>query len=1317
MPNTRARAVLSSGLKNPSNELRGRSSPGLRNASLASSGTGPGRSGSPGGIGSSLNSQSRTSGSTSGGGAGVGGGSPAPWASIKPPAQSSTSTSQSNLLSDFPTAGEVVRAQKLHEEKLAHHAAEEAARQERHLQELERFRGNMTHSGSGTQWDELEDGEEDDFLDGVVEFADGTKYEIEIPIEDQQQSSNQQIEETQQEISKEERFKDVNHDRSWPPTKGQEDNNSQTQKLQRLESQPSSILASSSKTSATSTSSRPSPWGNLSSTTSSGREAPPHASSSTLATSPKEVSSTRRPSAGRLVGWDRTSTDSDGFDQAASGRGEKDRRMSSGNRGGRPTATQLHPQSISATQPSQAAPAPSSARAWGTLAQRSALLDPDAPKPSPPSASPTTRSAHAQPSTSASRPPVPTSRPPVTTAQRGTTVSNRDLPPHALMTASAAPASSTSAAQISSPVTATSRAAPTTNPWGNRKHTAGPLSPSISSATPAPTLTIPSSTTSNPTASIPQPISPSVIKSPTSPSLALSPSQVADPQRGEMLTAAERARRRREEEEKARAAEKERARKKAAEIEERMRKEKEAKERVEREKLEEERKEKVRLEEERQAKEEEKKRELENERFAAVAVADMAKNQRNLGRERSSQPSNSGTTPDAWRRSAAPLPPQSSAMNQERKPFNQALEESASRVEQARKALSGKTQLRTSKDPVQRDSPNSASSTVKIGAPSGTDLAIPTQDRARLAVVSPSSEATSWRRAAPLPSSSSENKGGKETTSPQPPLDLAAVGRQQRASTAAAPASSESAPPRSPEVQKQILPRQTPRSSTITAPSPPVQARPTAAPTTRTQLPPSSPSKSLSNLDDVISRIKGAMTNQPPARNAPTTTPTPAVNTTAPVAPPTGPASLRVPPTGPAAQMQQAKVRPSVQVEEPKVAEQLQLLSRPQQPPAQQQQQAKAIPTQPAARPQPPIQPEPQTTRSEVPLDPPPVWNRFKVKIVKAEASKGSSSKRRVRIEVPEPPDVAPVYPLTWEPPILTLPSKTLSRDAQFFPKAFSRGVIIAPVNLPRKVLTKASVPRKAPIAAKVAEVKVPPSTTPVAPAPSIATTPAPKANIPKVAVKLPTPASTPNGTAPSAQAKKDSNEISWRLTTRTGLPTPPTSNPPSAPAAMRTSHHPSSSPSPAPASRSKMTSPITSSQVPSVSPTTSSRPSPFRAAVSAAVGQAITSTMSPTIASAAEVSISSTSDPKAPGSSRQQSRSRGASGSGSGAVAFHPSMGLAGGRDTPSPVSFMVNSELETARKEAGVGSSGSSALAGVPVSSTRNTSASQTPASAVSS
>lgn len=120
---------------------------------------------------------------------------------------------------DFPTAAEAAAFKRAQEEKERQEAAEAASRHEQYMKNLDRFRG--TAIGSGRHWDELDD-EDGGFLDEVVEFADGTQYKI--PAQPHQKESEVTASEgvagptssSGPPVSKEERFRDVDHDRSWP---------------------------------------------------------------------------------------------------------------------------------------------------------------------------------------------------------------------------------------------------------------------------------------------------------------------------------------------------------------------------------------------------------------------------------------------------------------------------------------------------------------------------------------------------------------------------------------------------------------------------------------------------------------------------------------------------------------------------------------------------------------------------------------------------------------------------------------------------------------------------------------------------------------------------------------------------------------------------------------------------------------------------------------------------------------------------------------------------------------------------------------------
>ncbi|KAH8100504.1 hypothetical protein BXZ70DRAFT_153696 [Cristinia sonorae] len=132
-----------------------------------------------------------------------------------------------SVQNDFPTAAEVaqVRSAKLNEKK---QAAQAAATQKQTLAaEADAFRG--VHLGSGHHWDE-DEGDDDNFLEGVIEFGDGRQYNI--PTEPHQTSPSHDPSDhapgregaptatdgKHDPVRKEDRFQD-DFDRSWPPSR------------------------------------------------------------------------------------------------------------------------------------------------------------------------------------------------------------------------------------------------------------------------------------------------------------------------------------------------------------------------------------------------------------------------------------------------------------------------------------------------------------------------------------------------------------------------------------------------------------------------------------------------------------------------------------------------------------------------------------------------------------------------------------------------------------------------------------------------------------------------------------------------------------------------------------------------------------------------------------------------------------------------------------------------------------------------------------------------------------------------------------------
>ena len=375
----------------------GRASPGLRNAALGSSLRAP----SPANV------------------------SRAPWAGVKSSLSPNTPTTRGSKLSDFPTAAEAAKAKQEQEERAAAAAAREAAKQQAALQALDRFRG--TSLGSGKHWDEMED-EDGGFLGEVVEFGDGSQYKIPSSNDGSRGAGDEAPP-----VSKEDRFKDVGHDRSWP---------------QRNAARP---VALNSNDRAKPAAGQPAAWGPL-----KNREMATSASNETTATTTTQTSarpsrSEQRaekliiPTTGASISL-RSPTESREPSGYSYGR---ERRLGSGAApyGGR--------QDPPGNPPAAQAASTQAARAWGPLAQRQASLNPgSAPptsvptkSPAPAEARPSPAAAPAAPETirpSASLPPVqqqqqqqhaaaPQVQPPAASAS---TTNGRPLPPHLLVAGS-----------------------------------------------------------------------------------------------------------------------------------------------------------------------------------------------------------------------------------------------------------------------------------------------------------------------------------------------------------------------------------------------------------------------------------------------------------------------------------------------------------------------------------------------------------------------------------------------------------------------------------------------------------------------------------------------------------------------------------------------------------------------------------------------------------------------------------------------------------------------------------------------------------------
>ncbi|CUA72301.1 Cell surface glycoprotein 1 [Rhizoctonia solani] len=88
------------------------------------------------------------------------------------------------------------------------------------------------------------------------------------------------------------------------------------------------------------------------------------------------------------------------------------------------------------------------------------------------------------------------------------------------------------------------------------------------------------------------------------------------------------------------------------------------------------------------------------------------------------------------------------------------------------------------------------------------------------------------------------------------------------------------------------------------------------------------------------------------------------------------------------------------------------------------------------------------TTRPERPDTPPPAWKTFTVHISKSSIARPPMSKKQASL-AKLPPMPVRWDILTWDPPVERMSNRTLSRDDVLFPKTYIRGVLSAWVNLP----------------------------------------------------------------------------------------------------------------------------------------------------------------------------------------------------------------------------------------------------------------------------
>ncbi|KAG7099488.1 hypothetical protein E1B28_001335 [Marasmius oreades] len=134
------------------------------------------------------------------------------------------------ISSDFPTAAEVAQGTSSRLGKSTEMKELEAASKQARLEEADTFRG-VHLDPNAHHWDEMEE-DDDNFLDGVIEFGDGRQYNVDTnhthtpPSEELTppttsvlgvEREDRSVEISNEPVSKEERFVD-DFDRSWPRT-------------------------------------------------------------------------------------------------------------------------------------------------------------------------------------------------------------------------------------------------------------------------------------------------------------------------------------------------------------------------------------------------------------------------------------------------------------------------------------------------------------------------------------------------------------------------------------------------------------------------------------------------------------------------------------------------------------------------------------------------------------------------------------------------------------------------------------------------------------------------------------------------------------------------------------------------------------------------------------------------------------------------------------------------------------------------------------------------------------------------------------------
>ncbi|KAJ3736928.1 hypothetical protein DFJ43DRAFT_1048471 [Lentinula guzmanii] len=157
--------------------------------------------------------------------AGLSQGKPA-WGNVNPAAAASATRADARTQSDFPTAAEVAQGRSKSQMRKETETEAEAAHKQARMEEADTFRG-VHLDPNAHHWDEMEE-DDDNFLNGVIDFGDGRQYKIDTNDDSAPSASSptqvtsRELIDPSQDVSeparKEDRFGD-DFDRSWPRTR------------------------------------------------------------------------------------------------------------------------------------------------------------------------------------------------------------------------------------------------------------------------------------------------------------------------------------------------------------------------------------------------------------------------------------------------------------------------------------------------------------------------------------------------------------------------------------------------------------------------------------------------------------------------------------------------------------------------------------------------------------------------------------------------------------------------------------------------------------------------------------------------------------------------------------------------------------------------------------------------------------------------------------------------------------------------------------------------------------------------------------------